>query len=64
LTDPYGGSPAPLPPSEVQRRLQSAQQGRVNTLAPFYDVAWVREAIIVTIAGVAWFLIRAKEPSA
>jgi hypothetical protein len=27
------------------------------------DIAWMREAIIVTIAGVAWFLIPRKNPN-
>jgi hypothetical protein len=30
-------------------------------LSQLHDLVWIREAIIVTVAGVAWFLIRAKE---
>jgi hypothetical protein len=26
-----------------------------------FDTAWFREAIIVTIAGIAWFVLRARE---
>jgi len=37
---------------------------REGQLVEIYDRAWIREAIIVTIAGIAWFLIRAKESSA
>ena len=32
-------------------------------LAAANDKAWMREAIIVTIAGVAWFLVRSKAAS-
>jgi hypothetical protein len=34
-----------------------------SLLAEANDNAWMREAIIVTIAGVAWFLVRPKSTS-
>lgn len=39
--------------------MASQEDNTYVTLA--YDAAWLREAIIVTIAGVAWFLLRARE---
>ena len=48
--DPFAPSLAPGKPS-LQAQLEFSQNN---------DEAWMREAIIVTIAGVAWFLVRAK----
>jgi hypothetical protein len=47
----FGGTPTALPGSDVQEQMKLAE---VN------DEAWMREAIIVTIAGVAWFLLPGK----
>lgn len=59
-----GPTPTPLPSSDVQQQLQTNRAQRVRALTPVYDAAAMFEAAIVTIAGVAWFLIRAKETSA
>ena len=44
----FGGTPTALPGSDVQEQMKLAEAN---------DEAWMREAIIVTIAGVTWFLV-------
>jgi hypothetical protein len=39
---------------------KAALAARNEALSPIYDRAWMREAIVVTIAGVAWFLVRPR----
>ena len=51
--NPFGGSETPGKPN-LQARLEFSQNA---------DEAWMREAIIFTIAGVAWFLVRPKPVS-
>lgn len=46
----YGGTDRPVTPDPEIARLRAADNDR----------AWMREAIIVTIAGVAWFLLLGK----
>ena len=50
----------PTPFTWIQATANSEIQG---LLAEANDKAWMREAIIVTIGGVAWFLVRPKAAS-
>jgi hypothetical protein len=45
----FGGTPTALPGSDVQEQMKLAEAN---------DKAWLREAVILTIAGIAWFLVR------
>jgi hypothetical protein len=42
---------------------KAALAERNEALSPIYDRAWMCEAVIVTIAGIAWFLVRPKPTS-
>jgi hypothetical protein len=56
-------SPGPSPNDEAtpfRWMPLAADPQTLKLLAVENDKAWMREAIIVTIAGVAWFLVRPK----
>ena len=53
LQDRYGATATSTPDPGELRRVYAAAN----------DKAWLREAIIFTIAGVAWFLVRLKPVS-
>jgi len=50
LEDRYGPTPPAPDPGELRR-----------VYAEVNDKGWMREAIIVTIAGVAWFVLAPKQ---
>jgi hypothetical protein len=60
--DPFG-SPIPVIPDPWAVPSPSVDPYTAPLESAARDKAWMREAIIVTIAGVAWFLVRAKGTS-
>jgi hypothetical protein len=60
--DPFGSPlPATADPWAVSPPVADPYTAGLESAAR--DKAWMREAIIVTIAGVAWFLVRPKATS-
>lgn len=59
--DPFG-SPLPVIPDPWAVPSPTADPYTLRLVAGANDKAWMREAIIFTIAGVAWFLVASRNP--